>query len=79
MKSLSYRQQPRVEAHPFALPRRKHVTCAAAIISNAKIAEAKSILLDAIAPTNRGGTASSTQRCAVLDAQVVGSNCLLTA
>ncbi|CAL8470247.1 g9789 [Coccomyxa elongata] len=28
------------------------------------------MLLDAIAPTNRGGTASSTQRCAVLDAQV---------
>ncbi|BDA44276.1 probable plastid-lipid-associated protein 2, chloroplastic [Coccomyxa sp. Obi] len=72
MKLLSYsfRQQPRVEAHPFALPPRKHVTYAAATRSNTEIAEAKSSLLDAIAPTNRGGTASSTQRCAVLDAQV---------
>lgn len=73
MESLSHslRQLPRVEGQPFALPRRKHVICAASTRSIAEIAEAKSTLLDAVAPTSRGGTASSTQRCAVLDAQVL--------
>lgn len=35
------------------------------------VAKAKQTLMDAIAPTNRGGTASSSQRAAVLSAQVM--------
>lgn len=73
------RQQAFAEVYVCGRPRsRKSLTIGSATRRDtiADVSEGKFLLLDAIAPTNRGGTASSSQRAAVLDAQV-GTKSLL--